>query len=123
MDSIGKSSNTEKSLIYIIIAYLFRKPISILKSFSSHPLSILSLFLLLFPIYLIAQYTLSFLKYLFYWPKNSSHILELQKQQQELDEDDEFLKYLESCSICFESKLDFCLDYCRDQFCLDCFQK
>ncbi|KAI9258680.1 hypothetical protein EDC94DRAFT_521505 [Helicostylum pulchrum] len=32
-------------------------------------------------------------------------------------------QWLERCSICFESKLDLCLDYCRDQFCLDCFQK
>ncbi|KAI8968370.1 hypothetical protein BDF20DRAFT_827849 [Mycotypha africana] len=31
--------------------------------------------------------------------------------------------FLERCSICFDSKLDFCLEKCRDQFCLDCFRK
>ncbi|KAI8976799.1 hypothetical protein BDB01DRAFT_307712 [Pilobolus umbonatus] len=27
------------------------------------------------------------------------------------------------CSICFDAKLDLCIEECRDQFCLDCFQK
>ncbi|KAF9122797.1 E3 ubiquitin-protein ligase arih2 [Mortierella sp. GBA39] len=31
--------------------------------------------------------------------------------------------YLLRCSICFDSRLDFCLEMCRDQFCRDCFQK
>lgn len=31
--------------------------------------------------------------------------------------------YLQRCSICFDSRLDFCLEMCRDQFCRDCFQK
>ncbi|KAK5802015.1 hypothetical protein F5H01DRAFT_254747, partial [Linnemannia elongata] len=31
--------------------------------------------------------------------------------------------YLQRCSICFDSQLDFCLEMCRDQFCRDCFQK
>ncbi|KAF9081885.1 E3 ubiquitin-protein ligase arih2 [Mortierella sp. AD031] len=31
--------------------------------------------------------------------------------------------YLQRCSICFDSRLDFCLELCRDQFCRDCFQK
>ncbi|ORX49478.1 hypothetical protein DM01DRAFT_1325654 [Hesseltinella vesiculosa] len=31
--------------------------------------------------------------------------------------------WVERCSICFDARLDLCLDYCRDQFCLDCFQK
>lgn len=31
--------------------------------------------------------------------------------------------WLQRCSICFDSRLDFCLEYCRDQFCRDCFQR
>ncbi|KAG0359801.1 hypothetical protein BGZ54_009820 [Gamsiella multidivaricata] len=31
--------------------------------------------------------------------------------------------YLQRCSICFDARLDFCLEYCRDQFCRDCFQR
>jgi len=31
--------------------------------------------------------------------------------------------WLQRCSICFDAQLDFCLEYCRDQFCYDCFEK
>ncbi|KAF8926157.1 E3 ubiquitin-protein ligase arih2 [Dissophora ornata] len=31
--------------------------------------------------------------------------------------------WLQRCSICFDARLDFCLEYCRDQFCRDCFQR
>lgn len=31
--------------------------------------------------------------------------------------------WIQRCSICFDSRLDFCLEYCRDQFCRDCFQR
>lgn len=31
--------------------------------------------------------------------------------------------WVERCSICFESRLDFYLPRCRDQYCLDCFSK
>ncbi|KAG0329793.1 hypothetical protein BG004_002246 [Podila humilis] len=31
--------------------------------------------------------------------------------------------WLQRCSICFDSRLDFCLQYCRDQYCRDCFQR
>ncbi|KAL1914674.1 uncharacterized protein VTP21DRAFT_8085 [Calcarisporiella thermophila] len=30
---------------------------------------------------------------------------------------------LRRCSICFDAQLDFCLAYCRDQFCRECFKK
>ncbi|CAO3625467.1 unnamed protein product [Cunninghamella blakesleeana] len=36
---------------------------------------------------------------------------------------DDFSYWIERCSICFDSRLDLCLDYCRDQFCLDCFRR
>ncbi|CEP08598.1 hypothetical protein [Parasitella parasitica] len=38
-------------------------------------------------------------------------------------EEDDLNRYLERCSICFDSKLDMCLEYCRDQFCIECFQR
>ncbi|GAN07777.1 conserved hypothetical protein [Mucor ambiguus] len=38
-------------------------------------------------------------------------------------EQDEMEHFMNRCSICFDSHLDFCLEYCRDQYCLDCFQK
>ncbi|KAG0006900.1 E3 ubiquitin-protein ligase arih2 [Modicella reniformis] len=31
--------------------------------------------------------------------------------------------WVQRCSICFDSRLDFCLEYCRDQFCRSCFQR
>ncbi|CAG8580728.1 5481_t:CDS:2 [Paraglomus brasilianum] len=31
--------------------------------------------------------------------------------------------WLQRCSICFDAQLDFCLDFCRDQFCRECFQR
>ncbi|KAF9111136.1 hypothetical protein BGX27_005344 [Mortierella sp. AM989] len=31
--------------------------------------------------------------------------------------------WLQRCSICFDARLDFCLELCRDQFCRDCFQR
>ncbi|KAI7906419.1 uncharacterized protein BX663DRAFT_496350 [Cokeromyces recurvatus] len=31
--------------------------------------------------------------------------------------------FINRCSICFDSQLDLCLEYCRDQYCIECFQK
>ncbi|KAI9472927.1 hypothetical protein BDB00DRAFT_776526 [Zychaea mexicana] len=31
--------------------------------------------------------------------------------------------WLQRCSICFDAQLDLCLEYCRDQYCLDCFRR
>ncbi|KAG9325191.1 hypothetical protein KVV02_002045 [Mortierella alpina] len=31
--------------------------------------------------------------------------------------------WLQRCSICFDARLDFCLEFCRDQFCRECFQR
>ncbi|KAI9025821.1 hypothetical protein CLU79DRAFT_699154 [Phycomyces nitens] len=31
--------------------------------------------------------------------------------------------WLERCSICFDARLELCLDHCRDQYCLDCFRR
>jgi hypothetical protein len=126
-------------------------PISIIKSCSRHPLSITFLFLFLFPLYLFIQFIVSFgtfisrfialnqqerfgyFKNLFvggtaiigdaFTRDNSQLIMHRRNHQEEDDEDDDMQQWLERCSICFESKLDLCLDYCRDQFCLDCFQK
>lgn len=39
------------------------------------------------------------------------------------DPQDNMEYWLQRCSICFEAQLDLCLDYCRDQYCLDCFRR
>ncbi|KAI9487483.1 MAG: hypothetical protein EXX96DRAFT_475582 [Benjaminiella poitrasii] len=31
--------------------------------------------------------------------------------------------FINRCSICFDAQLDLCLEYCRDQYCIECFQK
>ncbi|KAG0296725.1 hypothetical protein BGZ98_000848, partial [Dissophora globulifera] len=31
--------------------------------------------------------------------------------------------WLQRCSICFDARLDFCLEFCRDQYCRECFQR
>ncbi|ORZ11990.1 hypothetical protein BCR42DRAFT_332371 [Absidia repens] len=36
---------------------------------------------------------------------------------------DDLSYWIERCSICFDARLDLCLDYCRDQYCLGCFQR
>ncbi|RCI05330.1 hypothetical protein CU098_005068 [Rhizopus stolonifer] len=36
---------------------------------------------------------------------------------------DEMEHFMNRCSICFDAQLDFCLEYCKDQYCLECFQK
>ncbi|CEP11255.1 hypothetical protein [Parasitella parasitica] len=38
-------------------------------------------------------------------------------------EQDEMEHFMNRCSICFDAQLDFCLEHCKDQYCLDCFQK
>lgn len=148
-------------LIIIFIDYLYRifilTPLSIIKNYSRHPLSITVLFLILFPIYFSVQFIRSifsfstkftlkqqarfnFIRNLFFASgvvastNGSDSVIHdelnlrdhLHRRRQDNDDDDdndEMQQWLERCSICFESKLDLCLDYCRDQFCLDCFQK
>ncbi|KAI8815454.1 hypothetical protein BJ742DRAFT_17450 [Cladochytrium replicatum] len=46
-------------------------------------------------------------------PRRHSH----SRRDQEMDH------FLSRCSICFDSRLDFCLQACRDQFCRPCFQR
>ncbi|KAL0138018.1 hypothetical protein V8B55DRAFT_1534221 [Mucor lusitanicus] len=55
-------------------------------------------------------------------PQQRPSLFDLAHMNDEDDEDD-LNRYLERCSICFDSKLDLCLEYCRDQFCLECFQR
>lgn len=150
---MNDSKDLFQLLIIVFIDYLYRifilTPISIIKSYSRHPLSITFLFLFLFPIYLFLQFMvfvvtftsklvalkqqerLSHLKNMFTGGavihddfNNRDHIIHRRRQHDDEDDEiDEMQQWLERCSICFESKLDLCLDYCRDQFCLDCFQK
>ncbi|KAJ3124489.1 E3 ubiquitin-protein ligase arih2 [Nowakowskiella sp. JEL0407] len=47
-------------------------------------------------------------------------ILEVISENEELEED---MDWLTKCSICFDNRLDFCLQGCRDQFCRQCFQQ
>ncbi|OBZ88239.1 E3 ubiquitin-protein ligase dbl4 [Choanephora cucurbitarum] len=65
--------------------------------------------------------------FIFHFLFGHAHPLAAHLQQQERavrsGHADNVQKYIEGCSICFERKLDFCLEYCRDQFCTDCFQK
>lgn len=46
-----------------------------------------------------------------------------QDEDDEDDPQDNMEYWLQRCSICFEAQLDLCLDYCRDQYCLDCFRR
>lgn len=157
-NSIHSSKDVLRLLIFILINYLYRTfistPISFVKSYSRHPISITLIFLILFPIYLLLQLLISTFKFI--------SNLSILKQQEKLihfmfggnidndqitksnrqwnmgnsnrrrhreeinnndEEDDDIQQWLERCSICFESKLDLCLDFCKDQFCLNCFQK
>ncbi|KAI8971934.1 hypothetical protein BDF20DRAFT_887338 [Mycotypha africana] len=38
-------------------------------------------------------------------------------------DNDDVEHFINRCSICFDAQLDFCLQLCKDQFCLDCFRK
>lgn len=135
------SKDLVRLLIIIFIDYLYRvfvlTPISVVKSYSRHPISISCLFIFLFPVYLLLQLAISVIKYLNRLPalnhiinyvigddsskSSSAHFSTL--GQHEDDDEDDMQQWLERCSICFESKLDLCLDFCKDQFCLPCFQK
>ncbi|KAI8374780.1 hypothetical protein BD560DRAFT_393214 [Blakeslea trispora] len=145
-----RAFTSTKSLVYFIFAifleYMYcifvSTPLLVIKSYAKHPISISLIVVFLFPSYLIAQcfitaarYILNILylsreqKYLFifHFLFGHTHPLTAHLQQQEgmmrSDRADDMQKYMEGCSICFERKLDFCLEYCRDQFCTDCFQK
>ncbi|KAG2206738.1 hypothetical protein INT47_003680 [Mucor saturninus] len=37
--------------------------------------------------------------------------------------EDDMDLFLDRCSICFDAQLDMCLEFCRDQYCVDCFQR
>ncbi|CAO3594623.1 unnamed protein product [Absidia cylindrospora] len=55
----------------------------------------------------------------------SSHTMEEDSDMEgSFDEAEEQMEYwLQRCSICFDSPLDLCLEYCRDQYCGECFQR
>lgn len=36
---------------------------------------------------------------------------------------DDMDHFLDRCSICFDAQLDMCLEFCRDQYCVECFQR
>lgn len=134
------SKDLVRLLIIIFIDYLYRvfilTPISIVKNYSRHPISISCIFIFLFPVYLLLQLIVSIIKYMHRLP-TLNHIINYiigddgnkptarfnNHRHHEDDDDDDMQQWLERCSICFESKLDLCLDFCKDQFCLQCFQK
>jgi hypothetical protein len=137
----NKMNNTSRELVklllVIFIDFLYRllilKPISIIKSYARHPISITFLFFIMLPIYFLLQLfkfitSLSIIKqqeklmYLLFGENNNKKQQQQWTNTEEEDEND-MQQWLERCSICFDSKLDLCLDFCRDQFCLDCFQK
>lgn len=37
--------------------------------------------------------------------------------------EDDMDLFLDRCSICFDAQLDMCLEFCRDQYCVECFQR
>jgi hypothetical protein len=118
-------------------------PVSIVKKYSRHPISILFMFLFLFPFYLLTQcviYAVKCIAKIASLPKNQQYLYILNvffgnpsnqnawvaresHRHHHTNNEDDMQQWLERCSICFESKLDLCLDYCRDQFCLECFHK
>ncbi|KAI9481142.1 MAG: hypothetical protein EXX96DRAFT_565567 [Benjaminiella poitrasii] len=139
-------------LTIIFIEYLYRlcvqAPISVIRSFSRHPLSIFIAFLLLFPLYLFIQffvyvckfiiqifsrhhpYLYTTIKFLVSNSNSASSDANRRTTQQhgfmsndEDDEDNNLQQYQGKCSICFDADLDLCLKHCRDQFCLECFQR
>ncbi|KAI8384908.1 uncharacterized protein BYT42DRAFT_564019 [Radiomyces spectabilis] len=55
---------------------------------------------------------------------SSSTSLPLEEDSEDDYPDQEEMDYwLQRCSICFEARLDLCLELCRDQYCLECFQR
>ena len=146
-DKMNGSAYLFHLLTIIFIEYLYRlfiqTPVSAIKTWSKHPISLLILFLILFPVYLLTQCCISvsrciskimiiprdirflYILNIFFSGKKEQErpsLFDLANMNDEDDEDDLNI-YLERCSICFDSKLDLCLEYCRDQFCLECFQR
>ena len=119
---IKNSKDIIQVLIIIFIDYLYRlfilAPISTIKNYSKHPISMSLLFLLLFPFYLFFKFILILFSFVL-----TKHQPDTRQDEEEDDEEEDIQKWSERCSICFDAKLYLCLDYCRDQFCLSCFQK
>ena len=116
-------------LVIISIDFFYNllicKPISALKSYSKHPLSIATAFLFMFPVYFLFHLVLSVIKITiqFTAPQNGKTAIRRRYINEEEESEDDMQQWLERCSICFEAKLDLCLDSCKDQFCLECFEK
>ncbi|KAL7324597.1 hypothetical protein PS15p_209770 [Mucor circinelloides] len=134
-------------LTIICIEYLYhlfiQTPVSAIKAWSKHPISLLILFLILFPVYVLTKCCISISRFMakimviprdirFLYIINVFFSSSKEQQRPSLfdlahmnddDDEDDLNRYLERCSICFDSKLDLCLEYCRDQFCLECFQR
>lgn len=55
--------------------------------------------------------------------RHHNHIHHDDDDDEDDDPQDNMEYWLQRCSICFEAQLDLCLDYCRDQYCLDCFRR
>ncbi|KAI9591998.1 hypothetical protein BDF19DRAFT_388894 [Syncephalis fuscata] len=55
---------------------------------------------------------------------NNDVVAEEEEEEEEEAPDPDTMEYWqERCSICFDKKLEFCLQPCRDQFCFECFQR
>ncbi|KAI8996822.1 hypothetical protein BDB01DRAFT_768656 [Pilobolus umbonatus] len=150
---INNSRDIIQLLLTILIDYVYRMfiltPLSVIKSCAKHPVALALLFLFLFPFYLFTQFIFTFLSLIkrMINPKKTRNFmtdqrvfndnmvgqnesitmqlqqLRLQSAEGIMDDSADMQIWLERCSICFESTLDLCLEYCKDQFCLDCFQK
>ena len=46
-----------------------------------------------------------------------------EEEEEEEDDHQDMDYWLQRCSICFDAQLDLCFEYCRDQYCLECFRR
>ncbi|KAI8091179.1 uncharacterized protein B0P05DRAFT_256570 [Gilbertella persicaria] len=141
--------NDFKYLVYFVclvfLEYIYRVfiliPLSTVQAYAKHPIFISLIVVFLFPTYLVAQCIITAVKHMikiiilpkeqkylfivnFFFGYTNPFATHLQRQENMTpSENGDIQKYLERCSICFDAKLDLCLEYCRDQFCTDCFQK
>lgn len=45
------------------------------------------------------------------------------EEDDEVEDEDQMEYWSQKCSICFDAPLDICLNYCNDQYCVECFEK
>jgi hypothetical protein len=138
-NSSKQAENTEsismtQLLIHVFLDYLYElfiiTPYLILKRFIHHPLFMSLVLVVVFPLLLFIRIVVGIWNFISSsTPTTNKKPLNRERNESRMfhtfddSEEDELNQWQERCSICFESKLDLCLGYCRDQFCIDCFQQ